>query len=238
MAIGTTWGLIDSSDRPARPRPGTLQDRGRPQQQIAPLLRHEPGPLAARHARSGRPALSRRAVRFEDKRFFQHSGVDPLASAVPRCNLLEWRDRIGRLDHHHAGGAPARAARQTLALCQAQGGGARRQLEQAEQGPDPRPLSDARALWRKSRRHQGSCSLISWQGAKGTQHSAGALNGAAAIARARRPDRFHASAVRARDRVLDRMARHGVFSADEIARAKLDQSNTAQENADDCAARR
>jgi penicillin-binding protein 1C len=38
----------------------------------------------------------------------------------------------------------------------------------------------------------------------------------------RRPDRFHASAVRARDRVLDRMARYGMFSAEEIARAKLE----------------
>jgi penicillin-binding protein 1C len=36
----------------------------------------------------------------------------------------------------------------------------------------------------------------------------------------RRPDRFHAEARNARDRVLDRMARHGMFSAEEIARAK------------------
>jgi penicillin-binding protein 1C len=38
----------------------------------------------------------------------------------------------------------------------------------------------------------------------------------------RRPDRHHAAAVRARNRVLDRMARHGIFGADEIARAKLE----------------
>jgi penicillin-binding protein 1C len=36
----------------------------------------------------------------------------------------------------------------------------------------------------------------------------------------RRPDRFHAAATNARGRVLDRMARHGMFSAEEIARAK------------------
>lgn len=36
----------------------------------------------------------------------------------------------------------------------------------------------------------------------------------------RRPDRSHAAAVRARDRVLDRVARHGLFSPAEIARAK------------------
>ena len=53
----------------------------------------------------------------------------------------------------------------------------------------------------------------------------------------RRPDRFHAAAKRARDRVLDRMARHGLFSADEIARAKHEPVPTcAQENADDRAA--
>jgi penicillin-binding protein 1C len=36
----------------------------------------------------------------------------------------------------------------------------------------------------------------------------------------RRPDRSHDAAKRARDRVLDRMARYGLFSAAEIARAK------------------
>jgi penicillin-binding protein 1C len=36
----------------------------------------------------------------------------------------------------------------------------------------------------------------------------------------RRPDRFHGAAQRARDRVLDRMAHHGMLSAAEIERAK------------------
>ena len=44
----------------------------------------------------------------------------------------------------------------------------------------------------------------------------------------RRPDRFHAAAVRARDRVLDRIARHGLFSAAEIARAKHEPVPTAR----------
>jgi penicillin-binding protein 1C len=38
----------------------------------------------------------------------------------------------------------------------------------------------------------------------------------------RRPDRFHATAKQARDRVLDRMAHHGLFSTAEIAHAKLE----------------
>jgi penicillin-binding protein 1C len=38
----------------------------------------------------------------------------------------------------------------------------------------------------------------------------------------RRPDRFHAAAKAARDRVLDRMARHGKFSPAEIERARIE----------------
>src|SRR5262249_11431803 len=38
----------------------------------------------------------------------------------------------------------------------------------------------------------------------------------------RRPDRFHVTAKQARDRVLDRMAHHGLFSTAEIAHAKLE----------------
>ncbi|MFZ0398192.1 MAG: penicillin-binding protein 1C, partial [Methyloceanibacter sp.] len=38
----------------------------------------------------------------------------------------------------------------------------------------------------------------------------------------RRPDRFHQAAKNARDRVLDRMARHGMFDAAEIERAKIE----------------
>jgi penicillin-binding protein 1C len=39
----------------------------------------------------------------------------------------------------------------------------------------------------------------------------------------RRPDRRHMAAKRARDRVLDRMGRYGLFSPEEIARAKLEK---------------
>ncbi|MGB6768118.1 MAG: transglycosylase domain-containing protein, partial [Methyloceanibacter sp.] len=38
----------------------------------------------------------------------------------------------------------------------------------------------------------------------------------------RRPDRFHTAAKRARDRVLDRMARHGMFSESESEHAKME----------------
>jgi penicillin-binding protein 1C len=46
---------------------------------------------------------------------------------------------------------------------------------------------------------------------------------------ARRPDRFPQAAKRARDRVLDRIAGHGAFSDEEIARAKQEDVPTGRE---------
>ena len=66
------------------------------------------------------PRFLEALLAYEDKRFFDHRGVDPLAVAARGLPAhYAWPHRLWRLDAHHAGGAADRAAREALALRQA-----------------------------------------------------------------------------------------------------------------------
>ena len=57
------------------------------------------------------PRFLEALLAYEDKRFFDHRGVDPLALDARRLPTRHaWPHRLGRLDAHHAGRAAARAA--------------------------------------------------------------------------------------------------------------------------------
>ena len=138
--------------------------------------------------------------------------------------------RVGRLDADHAGGAAAGAAHRAQLRRQAAPDGARDPARaRAEQGRDPRALSQPRALWRQSRRHARGLARLFRQGA------APAVAGARRRCwwrcrnrpKLRRPDRSVAAARAARDRVLDRIALAGRIPADEVALAKLEPCRPA-----------
>ena len=136
----------------SRPRSRSLDACARPRRQAPARLSHERRTLApACRARGGRSALiSTSLLAYEDKRFFEHRGVDPLALARAAFQLVaQWPHRLRRLDADHAGRAADRAATEALALRASSARAVRAlQLEwTSEQGRDPRALSDARALW-------------------------------------------------------------------------------------------
>ncbi len=63
---------------------------------------------------------------YEDRRFDFHPGVDPVAAARALFQLgRQGRDRLGRLDAHHAGGAPAHAGLHARAQGESRPGRAR-----------------------------------------------------------------------------------------------------------------
>ena len=134
LAASRAWssaqrrGLIDASDRP---RSAATWNSPR---SWSTATANCSAPTSRARAAGGCPPRAIRSIRaistccspMRTSASSQHSGVDPLALRPRRAAIrLEWGDRVGRLDHHHAGRAPARAARQALALCQAQAGGAR-----------------------------------------------------------------------------------------------------------------
>ncbi len=162
---------------------------------------------------------------YEDKRFFHHRGVDPLALTRAAFSAGEVRPyRVRRLDHHDAGGAAdrARSPKRSFHVKLREMVRAM-QLEWAlEQGRDSRPLSHACALWRQSRRHQGRHhSPISARSRGGSRSARRRFSSRCRNRRKySRPDRAPVAARRARDRVLDRVAGSGHFSPAEIDRAK------------------
>ena len=223
LALGATWGLIDSFG-PASPAATWNSPRSWSTATAncsAPTSRARPL-AAACHRDQVDPRYLDVLFAYEDKRFFQHSGVDPLASAVPRCNS-------SRMERSY------RAARPSPCRWRACSSRAPNARSMSSSGRRCAPSSSSKlskdqilglylTLAPYGGNLEGIRAALSYFGKEPKRLTLGERTprGAAAIARARRPDRFHASAVRARDRVLDRMARHGVFSADEIARAKLE----------------
>ena len=128
---------------PARTRPGSLEDGARPQRAAAPLLHDERGPLAA--AGIPRSDVDPRyldvLLAYEDKRFFEHGGVDPLAMGRAALQLLT-------NGHIVSGGSTItmqvarliEPRRERLALREAQRGGARhsaRELRSARTRSSP-----------------------------------------------------------------------------------------------------
>ena len=127
------------------------------------------GGCRRRHTRSIR-AIVAMLIACEDGRFYAHRGVDasravagglPVACARPCC--------VGRLDANDAGRAADRAAPRALARCKAAPDRARaRDRAGVRQARRPRPLSDAGALRRQSRRRPRRLARLFRQGAAET----------------------------------------------------------------------
>ena len=132
------------------------------------------------------PIFLEALLAYEDKRFYYHRGVDPLAVMRAAYQFVDaGPHRLGRLDHHHAGRAPAGAARHRSARRQAaRRRCARFELEWALSKDEILgALSDARALWRQSRRHPRGLARLFRQGAAAAHaRRGGVARGAAAIA--------------------------------------------------------
>ena len=72
------------------------------------------------------PGYLKLLLAYEDRRFYSHAGVDPLALGRAAFQLVTPRPhRLRRLDHHHAAGAADGAAARALGLRQAAPDGAR-----------------------------------------------------------------------------------------------------------------
>ena len=122
---------------------------------------------------------------YEDKRFSDHPGVD--ASRFGTCCgsiHVPGPYRLGRLDDQHAGGASSRAARAAQSGRQIAPDRARaRTRTRARQRRGPCALSDACALWRKSRgRSRGVARLFRQGAAQAVVGRGGATGCLAAIA--------------------------------------------------------
>ncbi len=164
-------------------------------------------------------------IAYEDKRFRSHRGVDPIAMTRAAWQwALHRRDRLGRIDHHHAGCAPARAAQRTHAFRQAPADGSRdRTGTRDEQGRDSCALSLACSLWRQSGRRSRRFAGLFRQGAEAAVAGGGrASGGLAAIAGSAAAGSLGATCKDARDRVLDRIAADIGIPSDEVAAAKVD----------------
>ena len=122
---------------------------------------------------------------YEDKRFWRHSGVDPLAMARAAFQLVTQGQivsggstitmQVARLLEPRAQRSLYVKLREMVRALAARA--------RARQGRDPLALSHARALWRQSRRHQGRLARLFRQGAAAADaRRGGAARGAAAIA--------------------------------------------------------
>ena len=105
---------------------------------------------------------------FEDKRFRQHHGVDPLALGARRLAVRNARpDRLRRLDHHHAGRPVDRTAARPVGHGKTSADRPCRPARaSAVEGRDPEPLPDAGAVRRQSRRAARGVHRLFRQGAE------------------------------------------------------------------------
>ena len=107
-------------------------------------------------------------VAYEDKRFWDHDGVDVLALARAAGQFVDqWPYRLRRLDAVDAACPADRAARQPQPRLQDQADAARHaDRAAAHQARDPRTLPDAGALWRQSGRRARRLARLFRQGAE------------------------------------------------------------------------
>ena len=227
VAIGATWGLIDSFGPAPLGRDlelsKTVVDRN------SKLLRSYVTSQGRWRLPATRDQVDPRYLdvlfAYEDKRFFQHSGVDPLAFGRAALQFVANGEivsggstitmQVARLLEPRAKRSLYVKLREAVRAIQLESKLSKDQvlglyLTLAPYGGN---LEGIRAA---------SLSYFGKEPKRLTLGEAALLVALPQSPELRRPDRFHASAVRARDRVLDRMARHGLFSADEIARAKLE----------------
>ena len=227
VAIGATWGLIDSFGPAPLGRDlelsKTVIDRN------SKLLRSYVTSQGRWRLPAKRDQVDPRyldvLLAYEDKRFFQHSGIDPLAFGRAALQFVANGEIV-------SGGStitmqvarllePRRARSLYVKL---------REAVRAVQLESKLSKDQILGLYLTLAPYGGNlegirAASLSYFGREPKRLTLGEAALLVALPQSpelRRPDRFHASAVRARDRVLDRMARHGLFSADEIAHAKLE----------------
>ena len=162
---------------------------------------------------------------YEDKRFFQHHGVDPLAFGRAALQFITHGEivsggstitmQIARLLEPRAQRSIYIKLREAVRAIELE-----RSLTKDEilglyltLAPYGGNLEGIRAA---------SLAYFGKEPRRLTPGEAALLVALPQSPELRRPDRFHTAAKRARDRVLDRMARHGMFSESEIEHAKME----------------
>ena len=227
VAIGATWGLIDSFG--AAPLGRDLELSKTVVDRNGKLLRSYVTSEGRWRLPATRDQVDPRYLdvlfAYEDKRFFQHSGVDPLAFGRAALQLVANGEiisggstitmQVARLLEPRAKRSLYVKLREAVRAIELE-----RKLGKDEilglyltLAPYGGNLEGIRAA---------SLAYFGKEPKRLTLGEAALLVALPQSPELRRPDRFHASAVRARNRVLDRMERHGLFDADEIARAKLE----------------
>ena len=169
---------------------------------------------------------------YEDKRFFSHHGVDPLAFGRAGYQLV----RKGRIV---SGGSTLtmQVARLLEPRRERSLEAKVRQALRAVQLEMTLSKDEILALYLTLAPYGGnlegaraaSLAYFGREPRRLTLGQAALLVALPQAPEARRPDRFPEAARRARDRVLDRIAQHGVFSEAEIARAKQEDVPTGRE---------
>jgi penicillin-binding protein 1C len=170
-------------------------------------------------------------IAYEDKRFHQHAGVDPLALVRAGSQILmhgrilsggsTLTMQVARLLEPRAERSFAAKLRQVVRAIELE-----RQLSKDEVlalylslAPYGGNLEGIRAA---------SLSYFGKEPRRLTLGESALLVALPQSPEARRPDRSVATAQRARDRVLDRVARDGIFDSAEIARAKAEPVPSAR----------
>ena len=227
VAIGAVWGVIDSFG----PAPV-----GRDLELSKTVLDRNGRLLRSYVTSQGRwrlPATREQVdprffdvlFAYEDKRFFQHHGVDPLAFG---------RAALQFVTHGHIVSGGSTISMQVARLLEPRRERSLyvklREAVRAIQLERNLSKDEILRLYLTLAPYGGNlegirAASLSYFGKEPRRLTLGEAALLVALPQSpelRRPDRFHASAVRARDRVLDRMARHGMFDAAEIERAKLE----------------
>jgi penicillin-binding protein 1C len=227
VAVGAAWGLIDSFGKAPLGRDlevsKTVVDRN------SRLLRSYVTSQGRWRLPAKRDQVDPRyldvLLAYEDKRYWQHAGVDPLAFGRAAFQFVTNGEivsggstitmQVARLLEPRRERSLYVKLREAVRAVQLE-----RSLSKDEilglyltLAPYGGNLEGIRAA---------SLSYFGKEPKRLTLGEAALLVALPQSPELRRPDRFHASAKRARDRVLDRMARHGMFSEDEIERAKLE----------------
>jgi penicillin-binding protein 1C len=225
VGIGALWGLIDSFGPPPLGRDVELSKTVLDRKGV--LLRSYITTDGRWRLPASRAIVDPRyldiLLAYEDKRFFQHRGVDPLALLRAAYQLATNGQivsggstitmQVARLLEPRAQRSLYVKLRESVRAIQLE-----RQLTKDQilalyltLAPCGGNLEGIRAA---------SLAYFGKEPQRLTLGEAALLVALPQSPELRRPDRQHAAAKRARDRVLDRMHRYGLFSSAEIARAK------------------